>query len=145
MTGTAVLALDVGEARIGLARGERGSSFAFGRGWLVRGRDAAADIAELKKLMEEERAGLLLVGLPRRSDGGESEQTRRVREFAAQLEEAGLPVEFEDERYTTRIAEQQITGGLRGRTRRREKGLRDEAAAVLILETWLARQRPEDV
>lgn len=140
MNGNAVLALDVGEARIGLARGERGSSFAFGRGWLERGRDAAADISELRRIMDEERAGLLLVGLPRRADGGDSEQTRRVRAFAAQLEAAGLPVEFEDERFTTRIAERQITGSLRNRTGRREKGLRDEAAAVLILETWLARQ-----
>jgi len=140
MTGNTVLALDVGEARIGLARGERGSSFVFGRGWLERSGSPARDIAELKRRMEEEGAGLLIVGLPRRSDGGDSEQTRRVRAFAEQLSAAGLAVEFEDERFTTRIAEQQISGSLRGRHGRREKGLRDEAAAVLILETWLARQ-----
>lgn len=139
MTGNTVLALDVGEARIGLARGERGSSFVFGRGWLERS-SPARDIAELKRRMEEEGASLLIVGLPRRSDGADSEQTRRVRTFAEQLSAAGLAVEFEDERFTTRIAEQQIAGSLRGRHGRREKGLRDEAAAVLILETWLARQ-----
>lgn len=140
MTDGAVLALDVGEARIGLARAERGSAFAFGRGWLVRGRRVSDDIDQLKELMAEENADLLVVGLPRRSDGGESQQTQRVRQFAAQLEQAGLKVEFEDERYTTRIAGQQIARGAAPKRKRQEKGLQDEAAAVLILETWLQKQ-----
>ena len=140
MDGSAVLALDVGEARIGLARGARGSSFAFPRGWITRGRSIRADISALRELAEREQAGLLVVGLPLRSDGGDSEQTRRVREFTAELEAAGFKVEFQDERYTTRIAGQQIAGGPRSRQKRQQKGLEDEAAAVLILETWLQRQ-----
>ena len=140
MNGNTVLALDVGEARIGLARAERGSSFAFGRGWITRNRRLKDDLAELRKLAQEEQAGLLVVGLPRRSDGGESAQTARVREFARQLEEAGFTVEFEDERFTTRIAGQQLLDGTRSKRQRQEKGLLDEAAAVLILETWLQRQ-----
>lgn len=135
-----VLALDVGEARIGLARGERGSPFAFGRGWIVRGRSQDDDIRELKRIMDEEQAGLLVVGLPRRTDGRDSRQTQAVRQFAASLEQAGIKVEFEDERFTTRIAGQQIARGAAPRRKRQEKGLQDEAAAVLILETWLARQ-----
>lgn len=135
-----VLALDVGESRIGLAAGRRGSGFAFGRGWITRGRKFEDDVAELRRMAEQEGAGLLIVGLPRRADGGDSKQTQRVRSFAQGLEQAGFNVEFEDERFTTRLAGQQLIGGTRSKKQRQEKGLLDEAAAILILETWLKRQ-----
>jgi putative Holliday junction resolvase len=134
-----VLGLDVGEARIGLARAGAGSSFAFGRGWIDRS-NLKADLRELRRIAEQEGAGTLVVGLPRRSDGGDSEQTRRVREFARALEEDGFTVLLEDERFTTRIAGQQLARGSLPRGKRQVKGLLDEAAAVLILETWLQRQ-----
>ena len=136
-----LLALDVGEARIGLARGERGSRFAFGRGYLQR-RKLSEDIAAIAAIMREEGAELLVIGLPRRSDGGESAQTKRVRAFAAQLEAQGLPYCFEDERFTTRIASAAIAKSSLAKKKRREKGRLDEAAAVLILETYLAKQSP---
>ena len=136
----AVLGLDVGEARIGLARADRDSSMAFGRGWITRHRKLKDDLAELREIAEREQADLLVVGLPLRSDGGDSEQTRRVRDFVRHLEEAGFRAEFEDERYTTRIAGQQIAGGSLSRQKRQEKGLQDEAAAVLILESWLRKR-----
>lgn len=138
-----VLALDVGEARIGLARGERGSPFAFGRGWLTRGPRLGDDVRALRELAKDEGASLLVVGLPRRSDGGDSRQTRRVLDFARHLQQEGFTVEFEDERYTTRVAGQQLLGGSRSKRQRQEKGLLDEAAAILILETWLQRQARE--
>ena len=134
-----VLALDVGEARIGLARGEVGSSFAFGRGYLNR-KGGAADIEAVKTAALQAGASLLVVGLPRRTDGKDSEQTRRVRDFIADLERAGLTVEVEDERFTTRLATDQILGSGLGKRRRQEKGRVDEASAVLILETYLKRR-----
>lgn len=133
-----VLALDVGDARIGVARAETDLALAFGRGALTR-TTPAADVAAVAALAAEERAARIVVGLPTRTDGADSEQTRRVRAFAAALEAAGLTVELEDERFTTRIAERQLaTGGL-PRGKRRQKGRVDEASAVLILESWLRR------
>ena len=137
-----VLALDVGEARIGLARGEVGSSFAFGRGYIVR-KGGATDIEAVKTAALQAGASLLVVGLPRRTDGKDSEQTRRVRDFIADLERAGLTVEVEDERFTTRLATDQILGSGLGKRRRQEKGRVDEASAVLILETYLHRRGSE--
>jgi len=134
----AIVALDVGEARIGLARGELGSSFVFGRGYIVR-TDPAHDVAAVADFAREERAQVVVVGLPTRTDGGSSAQTERVREFAQLLREAGLHVEFEDERFTTKIATSQLRQGLPNRRKRQEKGLLDEASAVLILESYLAR------
>lgn len=133
----------MGEARIGLARAEINSSMAFGRGWLTRNRKLKHDLAELRQVVDQEQAELLVLGLPLRRDGTDSEQTRKVRDFARHLEQAGFRVEFEDERYTTSIAGQQIAGGPLSKKKRQEKGLQDEAAAILILESWLQRKARE--
>lgn len=137
-----VLALDVGEARIGLARGELGSCFAFGRGYLTR-RGGVADVEAVKETVVREGASRVVVGLPRRTDGADSLQTGKVRDFIAELERAGLTVEVEDERFTTRLAVDQILGSGQKKRRRQEKGRVDEASAVLILETYLTRQGAE--
>ncbi len=133
-----MLALDVGEARIGVARGELGSSFAFGRGFITR-QKLAVDVAAVQSLAQEEGAARIIVGLPSRLRGGDSPQTTKVRAFAAALERVGLEVVFEDERLTTRLAAQGLAkSGLR-KKQRQEKGRLDERAAVLILESYLAR------
>lgn len=144
-SGVAV-ALDVGDARIGLARGELGGSLAFGRGSLKRS-GTRADAFAVAQLARDEGASVVVVGLPLRLDGGESQQTRRVRAFAAALElelaGSGVQLVLEDERLTTRLATRQIGGGPLPRGRRQGeggKGLVDEASAVLILESYLLRQ-----
>jgi putative holliday junction resolvase len=142
--GEVVLALDVGDARIGVARGEVGSPFAFGRGTIAGGDDAAT-VARLRQLLEHEGAARLLVGLPLRTDGRDSAQTARVRSLARRLEATGVPVELVDERFTTQAALRAMRGSGLPRGKRREKGRIDEASAVLILEGWLARhaRQPE--
>jgi len=141
--GSAVLGLDVGEARIGVARGELGSSFAFGRG-VIRRRSLTEDVRAVQELVEREGAARVVVGLPSRLQGGDSAQTLKVRRFAEELQKAGLEVVFEDERFTSRIAAQGLVGSGLRKKKRREKGRVDEGAAVLILESYLARQRVDD-
>lgn len=134
-----IVALDVGDHRIGVAAGERGSSWVFGRGILtMKPIDQLA--SELQEIMSAERASLVVVGLPVRLDGTDSEQTTRVRAFAAELEAHGFNVAFQDERLTSKIAERQIATSALPRGKRQQKGRVDEAAAVLILETYLARE-----
>ncbi|HZW26984.1 MAG TPA: Holliday junction resolvase RuvX [Trueperaceae bacterium] len=138
----AVLGLDVGDARIGLARAEAGSSVAFGRGAIARV-GVKRDVEEVARVAAAEGAGVVVVGLPRNMDGTESRQTARVRSFAAALGERlapeGVEVVLEDERLSTRSAYRQIAGSPLPRGKRQEKGRLDEAAAVLILESYLAR------
>ncbi len=134
MEGVKVLGLDVGEVRIGVAVAEEGRSFAFGRGWIVRG-DLASDVARVRELAEREGAARVVVGLPRRTGGEEGAQAKKVRRFARELEAAGLEVRFVDERFTTHLAVQRLAH--LPRKKRQEKGRRDEAAAVAILETYL--------
>ena len=133
-----LLALDVGEARIGLAVGRAGSSFAFGRGYITRSKQAE-DVRAVLEHMSTENAQTLVVGLPTRTDGRDSPQTQRVRSFAKALEAAGAQVVFEDERFTTRIATRGISSSGISKKKRRDKGRVDEASAILILESYLAR------
>lgn len=136
-----VLALDVGEARVGLARGEVGAPWAFGRGALRRTGRLSDDVAAIAAAAAE-GATRLIVGLPLRAQGGDSAQTQRVRAFADALMAHGLAVELVDERFTTALATRQLRGAL-PKTKRREKGRVDEASAVAILETYLARRAAE--
>lgn len=135
-----VIALDVGEARVGVAAGELGSSFAFGRGFFRR-EGQKKDVEAVQALLVQERAALVVVGLPKRSDGTDSKQTQRVRAFAKALEDAGLDTVFEDERFTTQLASRGIIGSGLPKKKRQQKGRLDEAAAVLILETYLSKHR----
>lgn len=133
-----IIALDVGDHRIGVAAGERGSPWVFGRGVLIN-KPIDKLAPELTRVLEQERAGLIVIGLPVNLDGTDSAQTVRVREFAQALQAHGFTVEFQDERLTSKIAEHQIATSHLPRTKRQQKGRVDEAAAVLILETYLAR------
>ena len=133
-----LLALDVGKARIGVAAGRVGSSFAFGRGYINR-QGLHKDVAAVRELAEREGAARVVVGLPSRLRGGDSPQTQKVRVFAAELERAGLSVVFEDERLTTKLASQNLLSSGLKKKQRQEKGRLDEGAAVLILESYLAK------
>lgn len=141
--GRAVLALDVGDARIGLARAEEGSSMAFGRGAITR-IGTTKDVEQVAEAAAKEGAGVVVVGLPRSMDGTESRQTARVRTFADALEKRlaldGVRVVLEDERLTTRSAQRQIADSALPRGKRQERSRLDEAAAVLILESYLTRR-----
>jgi putative holliday junction resolvase len=136
-----ILALDVGDARIGLAIGEVGSSFAFGRGFLER-TNLQNDIQALHDVYLKENAEYMVLGLPKSKNGKDSIQTQKVRSFAKALEDSGLKVVLEDERFTTRIASQHLRDLPKGK--RQEKGRLDEASAIVILESHLAKLLPND-
>jgi len=129
-------ALDVGEARIGLAVGEEGRPFAFGRGYLVR-RTLEEDVAALLDFVRREGLSKLVVGLPLRTDLKESAQARRVLPLVEALRARGVEVELLDERFTTQLAQRRLADA--PKRVRRDKGKLDEMAAVVLLEGYLAR------
>ncbi len=129
-------ALDVGEARIGLAVGEEGLPLAFGRGYLVR-RGFEEDLEALLDFVRREGLGKLVVGLPLRTDLKESAQAQRVLPLVEALRARGVEVELVDERFTTRLAQRRLASA--PKRVRRDKGKLDEVAAVILLEGYLAR------
>lgn len=122
-----VLALDYGSARCGCAVSDPTGTVATPLD-PVQSPDSRRGIGRLRALVNELSAERVVVGLPLSLSGGDSEQTRRTRAFAAALEQAlPVPVELYDERFTTRLAER--TGG---------RASEDSRAAAHMLEGWLA-------
>jgi len=149
-----VLALDVGERRIGLAISDPEGRVAVPLETLER-RDEDADLRALAELVERESVQAVVVGLPLSLDGSVGPQAERTQEFARRVAEAvSCPLEMWDERLSTVAAERALTPsgppGRRGRRLRagerrrppeRRQGARDALAATLILQAYLDSHR----
>ncbi len=133
-----ILALDVGDRRIGIALSDTTQLIATPHsvytrvGW-------GPDVKHIQKLYNDSEAVLVVCGLPRNMDGSVGFQAEKVQSFAEQLIKAGLPVVFQDERLSTVSAHQAlIEGGMRRDDR---KGTVDKVAAAVILQTYLDAQK----
>jgi len=134
-----VLGVDYGSKRIGLAVSDEDGEFAFPAGTLTsRGRKK--DLVALKAIITEREVGSAVVGLPVHMDGRRGPEAEKAIAFANALSEAaGIPVETLDERWTSQEAERMMQGISKKRRRNlREGGAVDEAAASIILRTYLA-------
>lgn len=134
-----LLALDVGEKRIGVAVSDPLGLIAQPVGMIERV-GWGPDIRRLDELAGQYGTKALVCGLPRNMDGSYGPQAEKTKTFAQQLEKAGYSVVFWDERLTTVTAEHAlIEGGVRRAARR---SVIDQTAAVVILQAYLdAHQR----
>jgi putative Holliday junction resolvase len=131
------LALDWGDARIGVAACDPDGVLAYP---LTTVRAGGSEIAELAALVAERRPIEVLVGLPRSLRGTDGPAARKVRERAALLAAAvPVPVRLVDERLTTVDAAERLRAA--GKRAREQRGSIDAAAATLILEQALALER----
>ena len=130
-----LLALDVGERRIGLASGVVELSTALPAGVLTRSR-LAPDIRAVLEAARLRQADAIVVGVPYLPGSEESPQTRRVKGFIRALRrETQLPVHTVDEAFTSAEAEALLREA--GAQPSRDRAAVDEAAAVLILRRFL--------
>jgi len=144
-----IVALDVGERRIGVAVSDPSGLVVRGAGVVLADPRERA-IAELGRIVADEQAVLLVIGLPLTLRGEQGPQAQRVLAFAEALHQA-VPVAqvLRDERYTSVEAKRIIEergGGRRSKKKRRNqppKGAVDELAAKLILEDFLSEQRQQ--
>ena len=133
-----IAALDVGEARIGVAVSDELGITAQGIGVVARvgGR---RDLEALSALLEPYQPTVLVVGLPLELSGKEGPAAVKVRAFATKAaEHLAIPLEFQDERMTTVAAERALLEADLSRRRRRQ--VIDQVAATLILQTYLGRR-----
>ena len=143
-----VVALDVGSRRIGVAACDPFGIVVRPVG-VVHAEPLEQALAAIRRIVEEEEAQLLVVGLPITLRGEQGPQAQRVLTFAAELEKVlPVPLVFVDERYTSVEAERIIkeqgskrnAGAMRAKGRastRRQRERVDEIAAALILEDFL--------
>lgn len=132
------LGIDPGEARIGVARSDPSGFLATPLETVRRGK---GDLARLARLVRDEEALEVVVGLPRSLSGGEGPAATRTREFATRLAAriAPVAVRLQDERLTTVSAEAMLRD--RGKKGAERRAVVDQAAAVLILQHALDTER----
>jgi len=132
------LAVDVGEARVGVARCDPDGLLATPLATIRRGR---GDLGEVAALAASEGAIEVIVGLPTGLSGREGQAAAAARAFAGSLagRVAPVPVRLVDERFTTVIAHDALRSG--GQSARRRRGNVDKAAAALILQGALDAER----
>lgn len=134
-----ILGLDLGQKRIGVAVSDPLGITAQGLTVISYEKEAEA-LERLAAICREQHVTKIVAGLPLHLSGARGAAAVQVERFASALEEhTGIPVEFMDERLTTRAAERTL---IAGKVRRKErKEVRDMLAAVLILESFLSSAR----
>jgi putative Holliday junction resolvase len=134
-----LLGLDIGDTRIGVAISDDLGVAAHPLCTLTR-KNRQVDLIVISDLISIHEVERVIIGLPISLDGSLGGQAEKVQKFAKRLEHAiDVPIEFQDERFTTAEAEE-ILREL-NKDARKQKGLIDEVAAVLILKDYLNRDQ----
>ena len=135
------VAIDVGTARVGVAASDAAGNLAFPVTVLKRDRRALRDLDELVAIVADRDAVEVLVGLPQTLRGRDSSSTEDARAYAAALAArvTPVPVQLVDERLSTVSAQRQLHAA--GRNTKQSRSVIDAAAAVVLLEAALERER----
>lgn len=137
------LGLDVGDKTIGVAVSDELDITAQGVTTIDRV-GIRKDAGKVMDYVREYDCDTVVMGLPINLDGSDSVQTEKVREFRAMLENkmrssgmADVKVEWQDERFTTVIAERVLMEANMKRKSRKE--VVDKQAAIIILQSYMDR------
>ena len=130
-----ILAIDHGDARIGLAATDE-----FGIGTHpVETIDCRKTeiIPRILEVIAERKIQAVVLGLPLRIDGSEGTSSKKVRKFAKELRTnlGDIPLTLFDERFTTVTASEKLRSA--GRKAKQQKDVIDQAAALEILKDYL--------
>ena len=127
------LGIDVGKARVGVARCDPDGLLATPVETVPRGEDS---VSQIVALVGEHSAMEILVGLPLNMKGEDTASTVDAREFATALAAASdLPVRLVDERLSTVSAQAALRDA--GRSQRSSRSIVDQVAAVVLLQQAL--------
>ena len=129
-----IVALDVGDARIGVAVSDA-SRLIASPVEVIHRVGFGPDVKRVQEICRRYDTTLILSGLPLNLNGTEGPQAAKVRLFCQQLEKVGLVVYYQDERLTTVTAENALLEQNMHRAQRRQNV--DNVAAAVILQQYL--------
>ncbi len=135
-----IMALDVGDVRIGIAISDMMGIIANPLETYTRKGNLSIDAKYIADLATSREVSLFISGLPLGLNGQENEQTTKTRMFIDELsKQSAIPIEFMDERFTTLSAERVL---IQGNVRRENrKKVIDKVAATIILQNYLDKKR----
>lgn len=140
-----IIALDVGDKTIGVALSDELKITAQGLMTIERV-GIRKDTGKIIDLIREHNCDTVVVGLPKNLNGTNSIQTDKVYEFKTMLENKmrsssmkDIPLIFQDERFTTLMAERVLIEA--DVSRKKRKKVIDKQAAILILQGYLDKLR----
>ena len=135
-----LLALDVGDRRIGLAVSIPPGSLILPAGHIQR-RNRRADIAAILDAAKTRDAVAIIVGIPYDARGLPGEQARKIQSLVRALERAtDIPILTVDESYTSHAAESELRQAAPDEPP--SPGDIDSAAAVAILRRFVSLRNP---
>ena len=138
--GVRALGIDLGSKRIGVAVSDISGTVASELTTVHRSRSRRHDLRELARLVRDEEATVVVVGLPLSLDGTEGPAARAAIKETEQLATVvDVPVEMHDERFTTVTAERGLMEA--GLDARRRRDVVDKVAAAVMLQAWLDHRR----
>jgi putative Holliday junction resolvase len=131
-----VIGIDLGSKRIGVAVSDFTGSVASPLTVVHRGKSKRADHDAIARIVREEEAEAIVVGLPLNMDGSRGSAAKAAVAEAEQISTvAGVPTHLHDERLTTVTAERALKeANMRAEDRR---NVVDKVAAAVLLQSWL--------
>jgi putative holliday junction resolvase len=133
------LGIDVGRARIGVARCDAGGLLAVPVETVPRAADGDGDVRRILEIADEFGAIELVVGNPLSLSGAATASTDDAIAFAGRLAAGGVPVRLVDERLSTVSAQQALRAS--GKSSRNQRPIVDQVAAVIILQHAIDTER----
>ncbi len=134
-----VLALDIGEVRIGIAASDASATVASPV-VVLPAQEVLQHARTFRRVLEDYEPDLLVCGRPKTMAGEDGPQAERIMAQAEQIARAcGLPLEFADERLSSREAKRILRE--EGMSERAMRGKVDMVAASLFLQAWLDARR----
>lgn len=135
------LALDIGGARTGIAVSDRTGSVAMPLKVLP-----AVEVEQVSRsfryILEDHEPDIIVCGLPQTMAGEEGTQAERIRAIAVKIgARTGLPIEFVDERLSSREAKRILRE--QGLNEKQMRGKVDMISASLFLQVWLDARKEE--
>lgn len=123
------LGIDYGNKRIGVAVSDDSGILAFPHATVE---NTPASFSEIQRIVTEEKAEAVVIGMPMSFSGGMSAQAQAVRRFGDALASSlSCPIFYENELFTTTMAERSGAS----------KATVDQSAAAIILQSWIDRNK----
>lgn len=137
-----VLALDIGEVRVGIAVSDALQRVASPV-CVLPANEVLACSKPFRRVLEDWEPELLVCGLPYTLSGEEGPQAQRIRKAADVISRScGIPHEFADERLSSAEAKRSLRE--KGLSEREMRGKVDMIAASVFLQAWLDARRISD-